>query len=343
MRSLGGSPEALLRRAGIDPTAIAGAGIGYRAVATVLEQAALELRCSDFGMRLACLQGGGKAFGLMGLVMKNSSTFGQALNYVAEHSYAHSLAARVHLEPDRGGRFVGHEILLDGLAERRQIIEQFMLLGHLNARQITGGKAQVRRVLFRGRPVSAPATYRRHFGCEVRFEQEADGVVFSERDLNCPILDRDERLYERVTSIIDRRFSRAAQPVHAQVRALILEFIATEDCSDERVAAKLGLHPRTLRRRLKAEGESFQALKERVRRDVALSYLENTGLPLARIAEKLGYSAHSAFSRSCLAWFSATPSELRGRSAVRRGPRSDHHATTAPSVPDCQAPRRSAQ
>ena len=69
---LGGDPEALLRRLGVDAGLLAGGGasVGYRTWVNLLEHAAVELHCSDFGMRLALRQGGGKVFGPMGVVMK---------------------------------------------------------------------------------------------------------------------------------------------------------------------------------------------------------------------------------------------------------------------------------
>jgi len=195
-----------------------------------------------------------------------------------------------------------------------------MLLGHLNALEITGGQARVREVLFRYQPLSSLSTYRRYFGCDVRFDQEQDGVVFSSGSA-LPTVDRDVQLYEMATSFIDTRFTRVSPPMHIQVRALILELIGTEECSNERVAAKLCLHPRTLHRRLQAEGKSFEGIRDEVRRDVALSYLQQTDLPLPLIAEKLGYAEHSVLSRSCFRWFSASPSQLRsqrGRCARER-------------------------
>ena len=60
----------------------------------LMELAAAELDCPDFGMRLGKRQTGASMFGPLGLVMKNSRTFGDALEYVSKHTYAHSLAAR---------------------------------------------------------------------------------------------------------------------------------------------------------------------------------------------------------------------------------------------------------
>jgi AraC-like DNA-binding protein len=266
-------------------------------------------------MRLAQLQGGGNVFGPMGVVMKNSNTFGDALEYVAANFHAHSLAAGMWLKRDPDRRlFVGHEILLDRLPNRRQAIEQAFLLAHLNAVDITCGRAQVREVHFRHQPVSSLATYRSHFGCLVRFDQREDGVVFSERDLRSPIVERDAQVYTLATSFIDTRFSRVMPPMHLRVRALVMRRIESEDCSNEQICEALGVHPRTLHRRLKAEGKSFEGIKDEVRRDVALRYIQESDHSLTFIAEKLGYAEQSVLTRSCLRWFSAPPSQLRARS-----------------------------
>jgi AraC-like DNA-binding protein len=322
VRELGGDPQRLVREVGVDPLLLSKetSVLSYRAMVNLLEHAAEELQCPDFGMRLATLQGGGQVFGPVGVVWKNSNTLGEGLDYIAKHLHAHSLVVRMRLEHDRASHklFVGYEILLDRLPNKRQVIEQVLLLAHLNAVEITGGQARVREVLFRYQPLSPLATYRRYFGCDVHFDQKEDGVVFSERDLACPILDPDVQLYEMATSFIDTRFTRVTPPLHLQVRAAILQFIGTEDCGNERVAAELCLHPRTLQRRLSAEGKSFEGIKDEVRRDVALSYLQQTDLPLSRIAERLGYAEHSVLSRSCFRWFSASPRQLRSR-ASRRG------------------------
>jgi AraC-like DNA-binding protein len=328
VRDLGGNPAALMRRVGMDPRASwnGESRLTYRAWITLLEEAAAELQCPDFGMRLARLQGGGQVFGPMGVVMKNSRTLGAAIDYVANHLHAHSLAAGMRLIRDRAQQtlLVSHEILIDRLPNRRQAIEQALLLAHLNAVEITGGHARVREVHFRHQPLSSRSTYRAYFGGSVRFDEKEDGVVFSERDLRCSIVDPDARLYASATSFIDTQFTGVTQPMHAQVRLLLVRCIETDDCSIQCVCAELGLHPRTLHRRLKAEGTSFESLKDEVRRDVALRYLQETDHPLTFIAAKLGYAEQSVLTRSCTRWFSVCPSELRSRTGRRNVRIADH-------------------
>ncbi len=315
VRDLGGNPVALMQAVGIAPEARwnAESGLSYRSWVRLLEHAANELRCSDLGLRLALRQGG-RVCGQMGVAMRNSRTLGDAIAYVADHFVVHSLAAAMHLshDPVQQILFVGHEILVDGLPHRRQVIEQALLLGHLNALEITGGQARVREVHFRHQPLSSRSAYRSYFGCTVRFEQAGDGVIFSARDLHCPVVAPNAQLYASATSLIEQRFNLVA-PMHAQVRALIVRWIETEDCSNERICSELGMHPRTLHRRLKAEGRSFEGIKDDVRRDVALRYLLETDHALTFIADKLGYAEQSVLTRSCIRWFSACPSELRAR------------------------------
>lgn len=77
------------------------------------------------------------------------------------------------------------------------------------------------------------------------------------------------------------------------------------------VAQMLNTSPRTLRRRLDAEGASFQPLLDRVRAEHATRYLKNTRLPLASIAYTIGFSDPSNFRRAYRKWTGVTPAEVR--------------------------------
>jgi AraC-like DNA-binding protein len=297
------------------------AGATYRQVVELLEHSAEALGCPDFGMRLASLQSG-RMFGPLGMVMKNSRTFGEALDYVSTHGQAHSLASRLWLKRLVGERAVlaGHDILLDRLPHRSQAMEQLLLLGHLAALEITGGQARVRKVRFRHQPVSPAKTYRRYFGCEVLFDQAEDAVVFSDRDLAAPIVDPDSQVYAAATAFIDAEFAGRRPPLGALARGVIMQLLGTEDCDNARVAAELTLHPRTLHRRLRAEGASFRQIKDEVRRDLMLYYLQDTELDFARISDRLGFSEQSVMTRSCNRWFGVSPTRLRAEGRGFRPP-----------------------
>ncbi|CAN7439647.1 AraC family transcriptional regulator [Phenylobacterium sp. LjRoot225] len=314
VEQLGGDPQQLAAQVGIDAAhpGEPGSKVTYRQVLDLLECAAETLPCPDFGMRLARLQGG-RMFGPLGVVMKNSQTFGEALDYVSQHAAAHSLAARIWLAGPRrhGAVFAGHDILLDHAPHKAQAMEQILLVGHLSAMEMTGGGARARKVYFRHQPISSPKVYRRYFGCEVLFGQHVDGVVYSERDLAAPIVTPDARAYAAATSFIDTEFSGCRVPLHAQARGVIMQYLGTDLCRNERIAAELSLHPQTMLRRLKAEGASFQKIKDDVRRDLMIYYIQGTDLDFASISERLGFAEQSVMTRTCNRWFSASPTRLR--------------------------------
>ena len=80
-------------------------------------------------------------------------------------------------------------------------------------------------------------------------------------------------------------------------------------------AATLGLHRRTLNRRLSAEGLTFKGLAGDLRFEIASEMLTRSDAPMARIAEMLGYSDQTTFSRAFSKRFGRPPSLIRGAEA----------------------------
>ena len=197
-------------------------------------------------------------------------------------------------------------------------MEQILLIGHLEAMEMTGGYARARRVHFRHEALSSRNTYRRYFGCDVRFGEPVDGTVFASHDLASPILMRSSDVRRQMTAYIESTFPAQRPPTQAEVRGFIVRRLATGDCASADVARAMNLHGRTLRRRLNSEGTSFQEVKDEVRKDLTRYYLEHTALDFRNISEKLGFAEQAIFSRSCRRWFAMSPSELRQRGNVNR-------------------------
>lgn len=315
--SLGGDPKALLVRAQIDPELLGNrnAVLSYRTMVHLLERCAIELDCPDFGLRLAEAQGGAKVLGPIEIAMRNSASLKEAFRYCADHVQAYSPAAQISLEPEPGNErtFLRFEILLAHLPYQRQAVEQALLLTQHAAHSISGGQARACEIWFNHEPLAPIAIYRAHFNAIVRFGQPSSGLFFNNRDLVGPIADPDPQLYELATSFIDTRFPSAAMTMTTRVRSIVGKLLVAGQCTNSRVASTLGLHPRTLQRRLREEGECFETIKDSVRRDIALRYLRQSEVPLIRVAEMLGYSEASVLSRSCYRWFSASPRQLRNQ------------------------------
>jgi AraC-like DNA-binding protein len=100
-----------------------------------------------------------------------------------------------------------------------------------------------------------------------------------------------------------------------RVRDLLRDALPGGLSLDE-VAGKLYLSPRTLHRRLEEEGSSFRAIKDALRRDLALARLAKTDAPIAQIAADLGYADPSAFYRAFVEWTGMAPAHYRQRLAT---------------------------
>jgi len=263
---------------------------------------------------LGALQGS-QIYGPLGLVMKHSRTFGEALDYATKYCFVHSFAARLWMRwsRDEGQVFVGHDILLDRIQNKNHALEQILLIGHLAAVEMTGGLVRARKIHFRHPPISPRTTYHRYFHCPVHFNQSEDGLFFSEKDLERPIIGYDAFTQRRAISFIEYAFKLNPPPLQALTRGVITQFLGTNKCSNKRVAAELNMHERKLRRLLALEGTTFQQIKDEVRRDAMLYMIQHTDLGFSVISEKLGFAEPSVLSRQCRGWFSVSPTNLRSK------------------------------
>nr|WP_259372002.1 helix-turn-helix transcriptional regulator [Caldimonas mangrovi] len=78
------------------------------------------------------------------------------------------------------------------------------------------------------------------------------------------------------------------------------------------VAARLAMSEATLRRRLRAEGASFNELLADVRMSFAMTLLQSTDRSVAHIASDVGYESASRFAIRFRERFGFAPTAIRG-------------------------------
>jgi AraC-like DNA-binding protein len=312
--ALGGDPHALLARYWIDPAILSRphAVVPYLSLVKLLKQAAIDLDCPDFGMRLAAVQEGAKVLGPLEVAMRHSTSLRAALAYCAAHIQVYSTSTSIALteRPD-GAAFLQLLVHLPASLLNPQSVEHALLLMQHSFADLTGGRVRAREIWFTGAPVSPPTTYEAYFGSPVRFGQKANGALLTSADLDCPVPGADTQLLELATYFIEVHYPPDDDDLSARAGALVEQLLEEGRCTPDDVAAMLGMGARTFQRRLKAEGKSFEDIRNAVRRDIALRYLQHSDLPLIRVAELLGYSDASVLTRSCHRWFGASPRQLR--------------------------------
>lgn len=183
-------------------------------------------------------------------------------------------------------------------------------------RLLGGPQARARVFSFRHAQLGTDAAYREALGCTVRFGRTWCGFEVDHRLAGRPIDHADPETKRIATKYLESQYLPSDATLSERVVGLARRLLPTGQCSAEAIADQLDMHPRTLQRRLAAEGLRCHDLIERERRAQAARYLAQPGLYLSQIAVLLGYSEQSARNRSCRRWFGMTPRQYRAYGGV---------------------------
>ena len=308
---LGGDPDALMRSHGIDP-ATAGdydTFLPYDAAAAVIGDAAQQLNCPDFGMRLARRQGIAM-LGPVAVIIRNAETVAAAIEGVSR--YVHNLAPTDSTELILGphAAIFTFSTNLRRLAHRSQMEEKGLGIAMDAFRLMLGEHFVPLRVTLQHPRIAPLQSYREMFGCPVEFERDMNSVHLPHHALNQPIRGRDAAALALAENYLAGMRPELAVADH--VRGLTQRLLAVNHADLASVARAMSLHPRVLQRRLADTGTSFEEILDDVRRDMAWD-LSATGMQISQIATMLGYSETSSYTRACRRWYGESPRQLRTR------------------------------
>ena len=311
--SLDGDADPLLARHGIESLDDPEALISLEATTRLLEDAATELTCPDFGLRLGRRQSP-DVLGTLAVVVMNAPTVRTALADASRYLFVHSPAYEVvaddssPLDPD--GATIRFGVRLDDFSPQRQLVDGCLavIFGFV---RLMGDASAVRAVSLPHTPVAPARTYRDYFSAPVHFEQPYAGLHVDRHLLETDLRPASESLRATALQHILQHYEYPERTTADLVRHALTRTMGMTRGTKGDIAALLSVHPRTLQRRLDDLGTSFETIREDVYRRAALRYLRETDIALAQVAAAMGYSEQSAFTRACSRWFGSAPSALR--------------------------------
>jgi len=159
----------------------------------------------------------------------------------------------------------------------------------------------------------------------LRFSQARTSLIFDAAVLDLPVV-QSERTAKDFLRIAPENILlryKNAQSLASRVRRRLREVLPDELPELETVARELHVAPATLRRKLKAEGHSYQGIKDDLRRDLAITYLSTTPKSIRDIALDLGFLEASAFHRAFRKWTHTSPGAYRRSERPQAQTRSD--------------------
>jgi len=161
-------------------------------------------------------------------------------------------------------------------------------------------------------PPPYAAAYQRLFNCPIRFNSHTNRIVFSASLMDRPLATRSTASHAIALATCRRLIEPAAtnQDIISSVENLLREKLRQRPSMTD-IASWLNITERTLRRHLTEAGQRFSDIRDRVMEQRARILLSNSTMPIANIAEELGFSDARDFRRAFRRWTGLTPMGLR--------------------------------
>lgn len=205
---------------------------------------------------------------------------------------------------------------IESLADRRFADETYLILVHGLLCWLGGRRIELQRVDFaHPRPAHAreyTLMYTQHQG----FDAEHTSMRFDARVLAGPVAQTPATLAPFLRNAPQSVFLKYKNEDSwtARLRRRLRNCVGQDawPVFDD-ISAECGTAPTTLRRRLEAEGTSYQGIKDQLRSDLAIDRLCHSSLSVDEIGAELGFRDASAFHRAFKRWNGLQPGEYRKR------------------------------
>jgi len=312
MRELGSDPDPIFDDMGFSSAYFSDPNyeIPFVSGSRLLARCVTETRCEHLGLALA-EKATPSTLGVVGFMLGSASDVGTALKALVQNLDLHDGGAVLTLEVNDRVTLLHYRIHLTGVKAAEQIYDLSMAIAFKIMRTLCGESWGPTEVLLSRHLPQDPARYRRFFQAPLRFDADQSTLAFSSHWLNHPITSADPLLYDHLMSEASDLHDLQKTNLITELRRLMSKSFTTQKRAVTDIAAQLGMHERTLNRRLQKEGTTFRQEFEKLRYDTAQQFLSDTMMPMSQIATVLGYTDETAFSRAFKRWSGFSPTKWR--------------------------------
>ena len=315
LRSLGiEDTDALLERSGIDVALLEKPEnrVPFEQQQNLWGLAIETADTEAFGLHFArCIQP--TNFGLVGYMVMNCRTIGECFEAIVRYQFLAGQGGEFSLQEEGGLTTLYYTPVNPDHPVSTQRVLGLLAATVSFGRWLVGEEFRPRQVRFtRPRP-AAVEEYAEYFGCAVQFGQRVNCLCYDAAVTSLPIPNASEELFlllsERANRLLDSISCRSG--IASRIASLLASHLGGTLPEKSRIAAQLGMSERTLQRRLKEEGTSYQEILDNTRRYLARELLRSTRVPLTEVAAQLGFSEPSTFFRAFRKWEGMTPGQYR--------------------------------
>lgn len=262
----------------------------------------------------AGLRGVPSIHGSMGIAAMTSGTLGEALGLFDKYMSTRSQMFVMKYEHDAGDfSSMSFDFLPEPDAALCFLMEAVMASAFSCTEFLLGQPMTGAEVHFTfARPPHADEFDKAFHGSVIRFDAARNAVLIPQTYTARPLISRDRQMQNMALQ--------QCEAVHDDLRRkgstaeLVLSRLQRESgrlLTLEQLAEQLNLSRRTLLRRLKEEGTSYQHLLDTEVSRRAVFLMSLPGSTVAAVAAELGYAEPVSFRRAFRRWFGVTPTEYR--------------------------------
>lgn len=312
LASLGVDTGEVLGELGLEPSLFDNPDnrISFVARGRLLSHCAQRTACPHFGL-LVGQQANLRSFGLIGLLARSAPDAGAALRSLVRHFHIQARGAVLTLEVEGGLAVLSYESYQPQAAATDQVGDGALAIAFNLLRDLCGPDWMPIELTFAHSKPSDVAPFQRYFKAPLRFDAEQYAVIFSAAWLgrSLPAVDPDLlRLLQEQIGKLDRG---ANDDFAEQVRGVMRHALVAGHAGADQIAALFSVDRRTLNRRLNALGTGFRQIRDEVSFEVSRQMLLESKMDIIQVAELLGFSTASAFTRAFRQWSGHTPSAWR--------------------------------
>lgn len=155
--------------------------------------------------------------------------------------------------------------------------------------------------------------YKVMFSENLRFQRPRSRMIFAADCLDLPIRRSAAELDAFLEALPGNLLVKYRDPqsLASRIRQHLRSLPAEQWPHSADLARSLCISSSTLRRHLAEEAQSYQALKNSVRKDLAIGWLADEHLDIATIASRLGFADTSSFHKAFRKWSGINPGHYR--------------------------------
>ncbi|MCL1140223.1 AraC family transcriptional regulator [Shewanella pneumatophori] len=257
-------------------------------------------------------------FHFLGPLLLSCNTLAEAFELLPDYSALVSNSGNIQLQ--RSPQWLGFTINpLNGVEISELAIDAFFSSLMQHGKQMLGHNQFVCKVELMRKDHKLQHLWQDYFGCEVVMNAAT----------NCMWMDRTMLEQTTVTKNPQQaKYSEAAVRQYLQgMQALtwrqktsqgIHVMLLEQEPTAQSIAKMYNVSERSLSRYLLQEGTSFRSLLKLKRQELACHYLLNTHIAVNELANILGYSSLSNFTRSFKGWLGVSPSQFRQQNLANK-------------------------